>query len=409
MKKKVLALFLMAAIILGTMAPVFAKEAFPFSGNVDCAEDSLNLSAEMCALSIENYYGKISQSKPEIQLIAETIPDCNFGGMYSGEDGLLIVNIVDDIPLNLYEFVSEQKIEFHQVEYSLSFLENLADALCPYMSEYGIVVLDANDATNKLDICLKDFSRENILAIETFVLSLSSSTSMLNFIDYSNGDISFKGQKITDTYLNSIAKTVESPSPQASMIVAPGYALIIGDYSYTLGPFRDSRTFYSAGHYVSESSSVYVPSISVGTVTLPSFYIGSVTKAVFSGNCDASVISLSTYQASSDFSYTFTTPNVNDSIMLNGATSGRTIGTVTRINARVYYENEGVTLTGMGAGTYTSQPGDSGGPLFSNVDATTPQEIQYCYGVQSGSHFVNDVATESYFTLPKNLPDIGSY
>ena len=54
------------------------------------------------------------------------------------------------------------------------------------MSDYSIMMLDANEITNQVDISLKDYSDDNIESIKAAVLSHGGKTDYLNFIDDSN-------------------------------------------------------------------------------------------------------------------------------------------------------------------------------------------------------------------------------
>mgnify|MGYP000255453483 CR=1 FL=1 len=57
------------------------------------------------------------------------------------------------------------------------------------MSDYSIMMLDANEITNQVDISLKDYSDDNIESIKAAVLSHGGKTDYLNFIDDSNNVI----------------------------------------------------------------------------------------------------------------------------------------------------------------------------------------------------------------------------
>lgn len=128
-------------------------------------------------------------------MIGENLPDKAFGGMYRGENGSLIVNVVGDVPIKLSAAAENLSVEYRQVKYALSDLETLAEELVPYMSQFGIFLLDANDATNQLDIGLSDYSDANIAQITALIRSLYHDTDMLNFLDYSNTEISYDVKK----------------------------------------------------------------------------------------------------------------------------------------------------------------------------------------------------------------------
>ena len=84
---------------------------------------------------------------------ASADPD-SYGGHYFDDNGQLVYCIKgQDIPLTLQ--AAGNGIVFEQVKYSLAELEEMKDSLVPYMQSYGIVVLDANEAINKVTIQVK--------------------------------------------------------------------------------------------------------------------------------------------------------------------------------------------------------------------------------------------------------------
>ena len=91
-------------------------------------------------------------------LIYNEIPTEKFGGMYWETDGeILHVNVTDESEIKLGEdgevrTHSGIKIYYHLVEKSLAELEAAHEALIPFMKEYGIATLDADDVNNTVNI-----------------------------------------------------------------------------------------------------------------------------------------------------------------------------------------------------------------------------------------------------------------
>lgn len=93
--------------------------------------------------------------------IMEKMPQKIFGGLYFNEEHQLIVNVVEGFEGYAEELLQEEikaGVILHSVPYSLSQLEGMKEALTPYMSEYHMVTLDANEQTNTVDITLNQES-----------------------------------------------------------------------------------------------------------------------------------------------------------------------------------------------------------------------------------------------------------
>ena len=98
-----------------------------------------------------------------ITIIQSSIPDELFGGHFLNEQGDIVVNVtdLDKVCVDLIQKrIGPLKIICHEVNVPLSYLEKAHEALVPYMAELGIISLDANDVTNKLDVVLEAQSRE---------------------------------------------------------------------------------------------------------------------------------------------------------------------------------------------------------------------------------------------------------
>ena len=105
------------------------------------------------------------------ELLTAEMPSNEFGGLYY-EGDTLVVNVVASqktasLRLQLAQKAPEDvDVEYRTVTYTLSELERIKDFLTGHMSDYSIMMLDANEITNQVDISLKDYSDDNIESMD---------------------------------------------------------------------------------------------------------------------------------------------------------------------------------------------------------------------------------------------------
>ena len=81
----------------------------------------------------------------------EEIPEAAFGGMYYNESGQLVVNVKENSAVDIaVPFSGDVVVE--TVQYSLAELEAMKDCFEPYMQEYHIATLDADEVNNTVVI-----------------------------------------------------------------------------------------------------------------------------------------------------------------------------------------------------------------------------------------------------------------
>lgn len=115
-----------------------------------------------------------------------------FGGIFYNNDGRLVLNVVKGPLLtNRLNGWKMSGVTVNEVSFSLGELEYTKDSLEPYMSTHSIVVLDANEMTNKVDAYLSDYNNVTIQDIEQLSSALGMDPNVLNFIDYSDTTILF--------------------------------------------------------------------------------------------------------------------------------------------------------------------------------------------------------------------------
>lgn len=99
----------------------------------------------------------------EIEYLQNAFSPAVLGGIYIEDDGTIVVNLVENEFKKLSSSTEERngiKIVYKSVKYALSELENIKKQLEPFMAEYKIATLDANEATNKIDIQLYEENAE---------------------------------------------------------------------------------------------------------------------------------------------------------------------------------------------------------------------------------------------------------
>lgn len=319
----------------------------------------------------------------------------NFGGLYYDED-VLVINIVDSAETSQVSLAANQidnlsaNVRYNVVKYSLYSLEAVKDYLTPFMRTYDIAILDANELTNQVDICLRTYDEDSISAIRELVLAEYDTDAFIHFAPYRSGSIESTVGTVDDPgYFN--ARNSDTDSAARSVHYPAGSQIIINDGLYTLGPTLSNSRTYTAGHGYTCSATVYLrgfgtPNLSIGSVT--SHYGGS------TGDWGSTTVSGSPAVSKA-------TPVLGNRIYMWGGISGVTSGSITRTNITIA---EGVSapfapLTGMCEGSYSCAKGDSGAGLFS----VSPENIStgtVTYGIQSMALFDSNGtwAGASYFT-----------
>lgn len=119
-----------------------------------------------------------------------------------------------------------------------------------------------------------------------------------------------------------------------------------------------------------------------------------------------SVIGASTYGGEFFPVVAKATPIAGKQVYMLGATSGETVGKITRTGVSVQFPPY-VTLTDMCEGNYECNPGDSGAGLFDSgaKDVLTASSNAKTYGIQSSGKFneKGEWIGPSYFTPISNV------
>lgn len=317
--------------------------------------------------------------------IEKYIDSETFGGLYYDDD-TLVVNIVQGTTLPkdvLNKTTDGSSIVIKYVPYSLSDLENIKENLTPYMENYGIILLDANEVTNQVDIGLSTYNTEIIADIKQLAKTLDANitdVNILNFIDYSNCEMTCS---VGTVDLEDLSKKTEGT---ARLSYTAGTRIIIDHETYTLGPILTSTTAFTAGHGFSGQKSITTSTgETIGTAT--SYYSSS-------GDYAKIKMGLGNFVAPNN---SFKDGVVGTRIRMIGASSGVTFGEILRVNITISPSNSTVgPISGISEGSYRSTFGDSGAAVLS-------EQGTVAYGVHNSTLFINNVGAKGYFTPSSSL------
>ena len=121
-----------------------------------------------------------------IETISRLIPADEYGGCYL-EGDKLVVNIAGEEAARAWAeknpIDSDLDVEYRAVQYPLWVLENVKNFLTPYMGQYNITALDANEVTNRVDVSLYDYSDSTFEEINRLVGARFYARDLLTFID----------------------------------------------------------------------------------------------------------------------------------------------------------------------------------------------------------------------------------
>lgn len=161
MKIKVLKILLTVFALLVLVGVLFIKLTS------DKAGQNTAPTTDIDSVSAAGFDEEGSEKTQRAQALAEkmqnSVPPEIFGGLYFDDNQVLVVNVTDltaDSVLQLKNEVDSQDVIFRQVKHTLAFLESVRSELIPFMAEYGIATIDANEAANKIDIELYEENKE---------------------------------------------------------------------------------------------------------------------------------------------------------------------------------------------------------------------------------------------------------
>lgn len=349
----------------------------------------------------------------EAEEYLENIPEEAFGGYYFDEQGQLVINIVNNAETygaNEMTVDDFNLVRIEKVQYSLAELEAMKDVFEPYMVEYGIATLDANEVTNTIDIQVyheedailelidgMDIVDKEIVNVSILQTNISS---LMAYAPPEKIPEEFEDMYKNDETESRIASTV---TVYPGMVISFDVNLVTSDLKTyaTSGPRKNSTSFYSTGHAIE------------GLILKPDVYnwnwaykLGAVTSSVWSTSGDNCIIRTSgsgALPAENKFAsgtgrYTLSTDYaVGDLIEGWGGYSGIVTGKILATNQTVTYG--GVTVRGLVYTNLQCQQGDSGGAVFTrNASSDTSAK---CYGVLACGDFLyedDEISIGAYFS-----------
>lgn len=331
--------------------------------------------------------GKAASMSTNEAIISEFLSNTNsdnFGGIFYDDDKNLVCCVKEgsDFSTLASPMTTEANVIFRTVKYSLSELESYKDLLTPYMKEYGIIYLDADETTNKVKIKTTKITEE-LKAHVSSIVDLAD----CELVEVSESAKFTSTLKMVDSdYIEDIAPSAES---RASTIIYPGTKILIGSSSSyavcSAGPRISSSKFYTCGHFKTEFLSS-TQNVYLNSTTLSANLIGKTGSVVFGSSGDYSTVTLSgnaTLPSSNKTvtgkTYTYGSVYVGDAVEMHGTMSGISYGEVTATNINAEFE-DGTIVKNMYEADYTCKSGDSGGGVFT----TTSNSSCICPGVQSG-------------------------
>lgn len=357
--------------------------------------------------------GEVAEhSNDEITELVESIPEEVFGGIYYNEDGDLVLRIkdTDEMPVSSFTRSATVPVVVEHSDYSLAELEAMKDSIEPYMAQYHITTLDANEAEGTVDVQVS----QNYEGLAEILCELCDIDPDILRITISELNIEYTyasapAESVPSEYVEYFGLNESSPNSRMAVTIFPGLNIAVNNsgfvdigYSYgTAGPRYSSTQFFSAGHLV--TGSVSSPKV---LAALSSAEIGRVNSYTFGSSGDRSTISVtnSNFVLPTSNSlgvnggrYTHTYTSVmGASVEMWGAYSGITTGRVLATNQTLTVG--GTTIRNLTKTNYTCRRGDSGAAVFSLNAAYDPSAK--CYGIQSIGEFIGDstVSTNSYYS-----------
>ena len=348
----------------------------------------------------------------EITELVESIPEEAFGGIYYNEDGDLVLRVkdTDEMPISSFARSATVPVVVEHSDYSLAELEAMKESIVPYMTQYYIISLDANEAKGTIDVEVSQTHDglvdilSKLCDIDPEILRVSVSEMRL---DYTFA--SAPAESVPEEYIEYFGLGVSPADSRIAVTIFPGLNIAVNNsgfenigYSYgTAGPRYNSTQFFSAGHLI--TGSISSPKV---LAALSSDEIGRVNSYVLGSSGDRSTISVtnSNFVLPTSNSlgvnggrYTHTYTSVmGASVEMWGAYSGITTGTVLATNQ--VKTVGGTTIRNLTKTNYPCRQGDSGAAVFS-LNAAYDSSAK-CYGIQSIGEFYGNatVSTYSYYS-----------
>lgn len=297
-----------------------------------------------------------------------------YGGSYLTRNGELVVLICGDMNNGTEKIrsISDSPIViYRQAQYSYQSLDDLMDILnekiilpenksiFSNVAWYGLMTED-----NRIMVALKDCSEA---AISTFKKSISDSPM-----------ITFKPGTPVENQSSDLG-----PGGRASLSTTSNR---YGTYAFRAREKSGNKRegMVTAGHVAPLNTDIYFSGALIGK-SVKSINKGSVDGAfiIINNTAQYPLTNDISGMAFSSLSTETSLPRVGDLVNLRGASSGSTSGYIVSTNATFTVEETLTTFTNMTAAGYSAQEGDSGGIIYTYIEA---EDIRYTVGVHKGAN-----------------------
>jgi hypothetical protein len=328
------------------------------------------------------------------------IPMTDYAGLYFGDDGKLVVNVIGDerrkasVVGYVEKYGGHLGVKIVEQKHTLAELMKALAILSEDLEGHGLLSAGLNEKLNRVCVDVRKIDA-----------SLEASL-----------------EKLVDMALVQLRETDLAYTLTSTVTVTPGSAGVNANGAFTVawGALHDGdKGFLIPGHASTATSGA--------TVLYESYVLGTTSASYFSEGRDAAFVSRSTspdtfvcneyfpensiavpYNISSNFT-------IGQPLYAYGAVSGLQTGAVLETNYSTVFD--GVTQTGLIKSSYRAVEGDSGAPVFHVfVGPVTPQAaredpayITAAFGMQSGSALAQTGAwVEDSFSVFSTLSTITS-
>lgn len=152
MKRKLILCLALSAVLLFTCTAQAAAVIPPVDVSKSNSEFNIQLSQTAAQTSSE-------------------IPKEQFGGSYI-KDGVVYINIVQEYYPDYSQASSRKngcKITYQPVKFSLEYLEDIMYRMIPYMAQYQICTIDADDVNNTINLEVIEDTNELRQFVQDFI------------------------------------------------------------------------------------------------------------------------------------------------------------------------------------------------------------------------------------------------
>lgn len=177
--------------------------------------------------------------------LIHSVPTEAFGGVYYNENGNLVLRIKDTYAMTASVVTAAEDLHIfvEYTKYSLAELEAMKDSIEPYIVEYGILSIDANEAEGTIDVEISEANDKltDILSeccdIDPEILRISVSELSFNYTI-----ASAPAESVPKEYIDLFELDIHATASSTAMVIYPGLSVAVNNsgltgvgYSYLFG------------------------------------------------------------------------------------------------------------------------------------------------------------------------------